>query len=184
MQTNLATYTNTEYQPGNKLKIILWYFVNVLFFLNPLNPLSGIKVALLRFFGAKIGKGVVIKPGVNIKYPWLLEIGNHVWIGEKVWIDNLDKVVIKDHVCVSQGAMLLCGNHNYKKTTFDLIVGEIVLEQGTWIGAKAIVCPGVTLQNHSILTVGSVATKNMEAFGIYQGNPAVKIRERKIEEIK
>lgn len=181
MQTNLTKYTNTEYQPGNKLKIFIWYFINVLFFVNPLNPISSLKVFLLRLFGAKIGKGVVIKPGVNIKYPWLLEIGNHVWIGEKVWIDNLAKVTIQDHVCISQGGLLLCGNHNYKKTTFDLIIGEIILETGTWVGAKSIVCPGVTLHSHSILAVGSTATKNMDAFWIYQGNPAVKIRERKIE---
>lgn len=183
MQTNLSKYTNTSYNPGPKWKIFIWYFVNVLFFTNSLNPLSGLKVFLLKLFGAKIGTGVVIKPGVNIKYPWLLEIGNFVWIGEKVWIDNLSKVSIQDNVCVSQGALLLCGNHNYKKATFDLIIGEIILETGSWVGAKAIVCPGVTLHSHAILSAGSVATKNMEAFGIYQGNPAVKIRERIIEEI-
>jgi putative colanic acid biosynthesis acetyltransferase WcaF len=184
MQTNLSKYNNSEYQPGNKFKIILWYFVNVLFFINSFNPISGLKVFLLRLFGAKIGKGVVIKPGVNIKYPWLLEIGNYVWIGEQVWIDNLAKVSIQDNVCVSQGALLLCGNHNYKIATFDLITAEIILETGAWVGAKSIVGPGVTLHSHAILAVGSVATKNMDAFGIYQGNPAVKIRERKIEEIK
>lgn len=184
MQTNLSKYNNSEYQPGNKFKIILWYFVNVLFFTNNFNPISGLKVFLLRLFGAKIGKGVVIKPGVNIKYPWLLEIGNYVWIGEQVWIDNLAKVSIQDNVCISQGALLLCGNHNYKIATFDLIIAEIILETGAWVGAKSIVCPGVTLYSHSILAVGSVATKNMDAFGIYQGNPAVKIRDRKIEEIK
>lgn len=183
MQTNLSQYTNVGYHPGPQWKIFIWYFINVLFFINPLNPLSRLKVFLLRCFGAKIGTGVVIKPGVSIKYPWLLEIGNHVWIGEQVWIDNLAKVSIQDHVCISQGALLLCGNHNYKKSTFDLITRAIILETGVWVGAKAIVCPGVTLQSHSILTVGSVATKNMDAYSIYQGNPAVKIRERKIEEL-
>ena len=78
-----------------------------------------LKIYLLKIFGAKIGKGVIIKPGVNIKYPWNLYIGDHVWIGENVWIDNLDDVIINNHVCVSQGAMLLCGNHNYKKSSFN-----------------------------------------------------------------
>ena len=133
---------------------------------------------VLKLFGAKIGKGVVIKPNVNIKYPWLLEIGDHTWVGEKVWIDNLAKVTIGSNVCLSQGAMLLCGNHNYKKTTFDLILGEIVLEDGTWIGAHAVVCPGVTTGSHSILAVNSVANKDLESYSVYQGNPAVKIRER------
>jgi putative colanic acid biosynthesis acetyltransferase WcaF len=111
-----------------------------------------------------------------------LEIGSHVWIGENVWIDNLAKVTIESNVCISQGAMLLCGNHNYKKTTFDLIIGEIYLKEGSWIGAKSIVCPGVTLHSHAILAVGSVANKNLDAYGIYQGNPAVKIRERNLED--
>jgi putative colanic acid biosynthesis acetyltransferase WcaF len=132
----------------------------------------------LRVFGAEIGKGVVIKPAVNIKYPWLLSIGHHAWIGERVWIDNLAKVRIGDNCCISQGAMLLCGNHNYKKPTFDLIVKPITLEEGAWVGAFAIVCPGVTLKSHAILTVQSVATETLEAFGLYKGNPAIRIRER------
>ena len=81
---------------------------------------------------------MVIKPSVNIKYPWRLTIGSFVWIGEGVWIDNLENVVIGDNVCISQGAMLLCGNHNYKKTTFDLIVGSITLEDGVWVGAQSV----------------------------------------------
>lgn len=129
-------------------------------------------------FGAHVGKGVVIKPHVRIKYPWRMVIGNHVWIGEDVWIDNLAKVVIGDNCCLSQGAFLLCGNHDYSKTTFDLIIGEIHLEEGVWIGAKSIVCPGVTCRSHAVLAVGSVATKDLDAYGIYQGNPALKVRER------
>lgn len=181
-ETDLSKFDNSWYRPGNKVKIILWYFVNSCFLWNPLFPFSKPKIWLLKLFGAKIGKGVLIKPRVSIKYPWKLKIGNHVWIGEKVWIDNLANVIIEDHVCLSQGAMLLCGNHNYKKSTFDLITGEIHLEKGSWVGAHAVVCPKVRLGNHSILTVNSVAVKSTEPYGIYQGNPAIKIRERKIEE--
>ena len=64
------------------------------------------------------------------------------------------------NVCISQGATLLCGNHNFKKPGFDLIIDEIIVEDGVWIGAKSIVCPGVTLKSHSILTVGSVANES------------------------
>ena len=124
----------------------------------------------------QIGKGVVIKPSVNIKYPWKLIVGDHVWIGENVWIDNLAEVFISDNVCISQGAMLLTGNHNYKLSTFDLIIGTITLEDGVWIGAKSVVCPGVKCASHSVLTVGSIATKNLEPYIIYQGNPAIKIK--------
>jgi putative colanic acid biosynthesis acetyltransferase WcaF len=181
-RTDLSLYDNSWYSPGgNILKRLLWYVVNVLFFQNPLNPVSSLKVSLLRIFGAKVGKGVNIKPSVNIKYPWLLEIGDWVWIGEQVWIDNLVKVRIGNNVSLSQGAMLLTGNHNYKKSTFDLQTGEIILEDGCWIGARSVVCPGVQCGSHSILAVNSVAIANLDAYGIYQGNPAVKKRERSID---
>lgn len=182
MQTNLSTYNNSWYNPGgSSMKRLLWYFTNILFFINPLNPLSGLKVILLRLFGAKIGKGVRINPSVNIKYPWHLEVGDFTWIGEKVWIDNLTTIKIGSNCCLSQGAMLLTGNHDYKKPAFDLLVKEIILEEGSWIGAQATVCPGVTAGSHAILSVGSIATKDLEPYSIYQGNPAVKVRERRIE---
>ena len=177
--TNLSLYDNSWYNPGRgRIIRFVWYFTNVLFFLNPFNPFSGIKVRLLRLFGAKVGVGVNIKPSVSVKYPWLLEIGNYTWIGENVWIDNLARVKIGSNVCISQGAMLLCGNHNYKKPTFDLMIGEITLEDGSWIGAQSVVCPGVTAKSHSMLGVGSVANHDLETYGIYQGVPAVKIRMR------
>lgn len=181
MKTDLSVYDNSWYNPGGGLfKRLIWYIANVLFLLNPLNPFSGIKIRILRLFGAKIGKGVNIKPCVNIKYPWLLEIGDYTWIGENVWIDNLATVQIGSNVCISQGAMLLCGNHNYKKATFDLMIGNITLEDGSWVGAQSVVCPGVTLHSHSVLGVNSVANHDLEPYSIYQGNPAQKIRSRNI----
>ena len=177
--TDLSKFDNSFYKPGaGTFKRTLWYIVNALLFKTSWLPVSRIKVALLRLFGARIGKHVNIKPSVNIKYPWRLSIGAYTWIGENVWIDNLGDVSIGSQCCISQAALLLCGNHNYKKESFDLITGKIILEDGVWIGAKAIVCPGVTCYSHSVLSVGSVATKNLEAYSIYQGNPAVKVRSR------
>ena len=129
-------------------------------------------------FGAKIGQRVVVKPHVNIKYPWFLEIGDDCWIGEGVWIDNLTDVKLGRNVVLSQGAYLLTGSHDYTKESFDLILGEVILEDGVWIGAKATVCPHVTCESHSVLAVGSVATQNLEAYTISQGNPAVMKRKR------
>jgi putative colanic acid biosynthesis acetyltransferase WcaF len=177
--TNLSKFNNSWYNPGaSLLKQGLWYLVNTIIFKTYLFPFRALKIFLLKLFGARIGKGVNIKPSVNIKYPWRLTIGNDSWIGENSWIDNLDDVEIGSNVCISQGVMLLCGNHNFKKETFDLFIGKIILEDGVWIGAKSIVCPGVTCKSHSILGVGSVATSNLEEFGIYQGNPAIKIKDR------
>lgn len=178
----LDKFENSWYKPGKgKVILLLWYFTNIFFFKNSLNPSSAIKVYLLRLFGAQIGNSVVIKPSVSIKYPWRLVIGDYTWIGEHVWIDNLADVKIEAHCCISQGAMLLCGNHNYKKHTFDLIIGKIELKKGVWLGAQTVVCPGVVCQENSILTVGSVATKSLEPNTIYSGNPALPIRKRTVE---
>ncbi|MFT4601110.1 MAG: putative colanic acid biosynthesis acetyltransferase WcaF [Arenicella sp.] len=181
MKTDLSKFNNDWYKPGNKLKRAMWYFFNVTFLLNPMNPFSGLKKMVLRMFGAKIGKGVVLKQRINVKYPWKLEIGNYSWIGEDVWIDNLGEVKIGSNCCVSQGALLLCGNHNFKKEAFDLMVGEIILEDGVWVGAKGIVTAGVSCGSHSVLASGSVASKDLSPYWIYRGNPAEKTVERKIE---
>lgn len=179
-KTDLSKFNNNWYNPGrNMFTRVIWYYVNRIFFISYC-PFNFIKIFFLKLFGAQVGYHVLIKPAVNIKYPWNLVIGNNVWIGENVWIDNLAKVSIGDNVCISQGVMLLTGNHNYKKSGFDLIAEKIQLEEGVWIGAKAVVCPGVICKSHSVLSVGSVAVSELEAFGIYQGNPAVKVRERVI----
>ncbi|MCX2585025.1 MULTISPECIES: WcaF family extracellular polysaccharide biosynthesis acetyltransferase [unclassified Pedobacter] len=159
------------------LKQLLWYFTDVFFFRSKLIPFSTVLVFLLRAFGAKIGREVRIKPGIQIKYPWKLEIGDYSWLAD-CYIENLDWVKIGNHCCISQQAMLMTGNHNYKKTTFDLMISPIILEDGVWIGARATVCPGLKLHSHSILSMAGVAVSNLDAYGIYQGNPAVKIRDR------
>lgn len=175
----LATFSGSGFNKGaGFLKITLWYFVNALLVRASWNPFMGIKIALLRMFGAKIGKGLVIKNNVVIKSPWNLTVGDDCWLGENCWIDNLDKVCIGNNVCISQGALLLTGNHDYTVSSMPYRNAAITLEDGVWIGAKAVVCPGVTVHRNAILTVGSVATKEMEENGIYQGNPAVRVRTR------
>jgi putative colanic acid biosynthesis acetyltransferase WcaF len=180
-KTELKEFDNTSYQPGSMAKRSLWYVANVLFFNTSVPFPNSLKRMLLRIFGAKIGMGVILKPKINIKYPWMLSVGNHSWIGEGVWIDNLGNVEIGANCCLSQGVMLLCGNHNFSVSGFDLTVKEITLEEGVWLGAKSTVTQGVTCYSHSVLTVGSVASKNLEAYSINRGNPAEKIKSRVIE---
>ena len=116
-----------------------------------------------------------------IKFPWKLIIGDNVWLGENSWIDNLDYVTIGSNVCISQGALLLTGNHDYSVSSMPYRNAPIVIEEGVWVGAEVVVCPGVTMHVNSIATVGSVITKSTEVDGIYQGNPAVLVRKRRID---
>ncbi|MFN8356528.1 MAG: WcaF family extracellular polysaccharide biosynthesis acetyltransferase [Spirosomataceae bacterium] len=178
LKTDLSRYDNSWWDPGHRIGIWLWYLVNPLTINTYLPFPVALKRWILRRFGAKIGKNVIIKPKVNIKSPWFLTIDDNVWIGECVWIDNLTNVSIGANACLSQGAMLLTGNHDFTKTTFDLQTKEIHLAEGVWIGAQAVVCPGVTCYSHAVLTVNSVATKPLEAYCIYQGNPAVFVKQR------
>lgn len=178
---DLSKYDNSDYSPGaGVVKRTIWYWINALIFNSWLFPISGVKLKILKMFGARVGVGVVIKPRVNIKYPWNIEVGDHVWIGEDAWIDSLDKVVIGSNVCISQGAYLLTGNHNYKSTTFDLMTGKIHIDDGAWVGAKAVICPDAHVCENAIITVGSVLTGKADKHGIYQGNPAQYIRNRKV----
>ncbi|GAB4384062.1 MAG: putative colanic acid biosynthesis acetyltransferase [Salibacteraceae bacterium] len=182
MKTNLSLYNNDWYDPGaGRLKRMLWYITNALLFRSSLLLPYSLKRWVLKLFGARIGKGVVIKPSVSIKYPWYLTVGDHTWIGERVWIDNLTHVIIGNHVCISQGALVLSGNHDFTKSTFDLLVKEIVIEDGAWIGARAVITQGVKIGSHAVLTVGSVANRDLSPYGIYRGNPAEKIKERIIK---
>lgn len=179
-KVNNAAYKTSINIGAGKLKQAAWYFVNALFFKNALNISSGTKIFFLKLFGAMIGEGVVIKPAVNIKYPWKLKIGNHSWIGEEVWIDNLSEVIIGNNVTVSQGALLLTGSHDHTKENFDFLSLPIILEDGAWIGAKAVVAGGVTCSTHSILGINSVAESNLQPYIIYKGNPAVPVIKRNI----
>jgi len=181
MKTDLSKFNNNWYKPGaSVIKQIIWYYVNIFFFKSTIFPFKKLKILILRLFGATIGKNTVIKPGVNIKYPWKLTVGENSWIGENVWIDNLDHVEIGANCCISQGALLLCGNHNYSSQAFDLITQKIIISDGAWVGAKCVVVPGCIIGNHAVLTVGSVAVGALKPFGVYSGNKAVWVKQRTI----
>lgn len=179
-KTDLSIFENNWYKPGSVFKRVGWFVLGRVF-INTYVPIPVLlKISILRLFGAKIGTGVMIKPKVNIKYPWFLELDDYCWIGENVWIDNFAMVKIGKNACVSQGSMLLTGNHNYKKITFDLMIGTITLEDGVWIGAQCLVCPGVTCHSHAVLGAGGVLTHDLPAYEIWRGNPAGFVRNREI----
>lgn len=180
----LATVDLSVYSTGNfdrgagVLRESLWLLVNsILFRLCPVS-FSRLKCTALRLFGARIGRNVTIKPRVAITFPWKLIIGDHVWLGEDCWLQNLERISIGSHVCISPRAFLCTGSHNYKTTTFDLIVQPIRVEDGAWIAAGAWVGPGVTIGTHAVLAAGSFTSQNLEPYAIYRGNPAVFVKKR------
>jgi putative colanic acid biosynthesis acetyltransferase WcaF len=157
---------------------VLWFFVGQPLLRSWLVPFSRVKVIVLRTFGAVIGRGVRIKPGIRVKFPWRLTVGDHCWLGEDLWIDNLAEVRIGDHCCLSQGVYLCTGSHDWSRDTFDLITGPITVHDHAWIGAKAVVAPGLTIGEGAVLGLGSVATQSLDAWTIYLGSPAQPVRQR------
>lgn len=180
-EVDLSAYRRGDFDRGaSALKEGLWLLVSLLLFRLCPFKFSGFKCAMLRLFGARVGRGVVVKPGVRVTFPWKLTVGDHCWLGEECWLLNLAPIEIGDHVCVSQLGFLCTGSHDYTSPGFELVTRPIVIERGAWIGAAAWVGPGVRIGAHAVLTAGSVAGRDLEPYGIYQGNPASLVRRREI----
>ncbi|MGA2865239.1 MAG: WcaF family extracellular polysaccharide biosynthesis acetyltransferase [Verrucomicrobiota bacterium] len=158
--------------------VALWYLIKCAFFLSPLPWPSPLKRALLRVFGAEVGKGVYIKPRVNIHFPWKLRVGDFTWIGEETFILNLEPVVIGSHCCISQRVFLCTGNHDFTKTDMPYRNKPIAIEDGAWIGAQVFVGPGVTVGSEGVVTAGSVVTRNVPARMVCSGNPCMPVKGR------
>jgi putative colanic acid biosynthesis acetyltransferase WcaF len=176
---SLDEYDNREFDRGRCLLIEQIWLLAQAIFLSSWFPGSMFRVVLLRIFGARIGKGVVLKPGVRVKFPWRLTIGDYSWIGEDVWIDNLVTVTIGADCCISQAVYLCSGSHNWNSQGFDLITKPIVIQDKVWLAAKSVVGPGVTVREGAVLALGSVATRDLEPWRIHLGNPALPFKRRK-----
>lgn len=164
---NLFEFNNSWYGHGRSPFVrAVWLVLEGVLFSSWI-PGSKWRVSLLRLFGANIGQSVVIKPRTRCKLPWRLEIGDHTWIGEGAWIDNVTDVRIGSNVCISQGVYLCTGNHNWSKPAFDLELGPIIIADKVWVGAFVKVTPNTTIQEGAVVTLGSVAHGTVRAWTIH-----------------
>jgi putative colanic acid biosynthesis acetyltransferase WcaF len=155
----------------------LWFVVEASIINNKLMPFSGLRVALLRLFGAKIGVGCRFLHPVRVKAPWNLVVGDHCWFGADAWIYNQAPIRIGSHVCISQGTFLTTGSHAMS-TTMSLRVAPIIIEDGAWITANCVVQMGVTIGRSAVVTPLSVVHRSLGPEGVYGGNPCRFIRKR------
>jgi putative colanic acid biosynthesis acetyltransferase WcaF len=175
---DLSVVTNGNYVSRRGLFIqLLWFVIEACIVNNRLMPISAVRVGLLRLFGAKIGKGCRFLHAIRVKYPWNLEVGDNCFFGEDVWLNNQDFVRVGSNVCISQGAFLTTGSHEFG-TSMDLIVAPIIIEDGVWITSKCVIQKGLTIGRSALVTPLSVVHRSLEPGGIYGGNPCRFIRKR------
>jgi putative colanic acid biosynthesis acetyltransferase WcaF len=134
--------------------------------------------ALLRLFGAKIGKGVKIRPTTTITYPWNLCIGNHVWVGDDCVLYNLGKITIGNHVALAHQVYLCTGMHDYSVVSFDIFAKDIVIEDEVWLPNDVFIGPGVVVGQGTVVGARSTVLNDLPCGMICYGNPAKPIRPR------
>lgn len=162
-----------DYVPGAPWFVqIFWFCLGAPLLALRWLPGSEWRVLLLRCFGAQIGCGCRLKPGLRVKYPWRLCVGKHTWLGEDVWIDNLDQVSIGERACLSQGAYLCTGNHNMRTPGFDLRIAPIRIGDGAWIAAMARLAPGVSIGCDAVVGFAAVVLRDVAPAMVVRGNPA------------
>ncbi|BAN23913.1 DapH/DapD/GlmU-related protein [Caballeronia insecticola] len=167
---------NYEAKRGFFIELV-WFFIEACFINNKLIPVSFVRVALLRAFGARIGANCRMPHPVRVKAPWNLEVGDNCWFGVDAWIYNQTNIRIGNNVCISQGVFLTTGSHDVAGN-MDLQVAPIVIEDGVWITSKCVVQMGVTIGRSAVVTPLSVVHRSLDAEGVYGGNPVRFIRKR------
>lgn len=175
---NLGKYDYSDFDRGApRWKRGLWVVVRCVFFQNPCPWGSAFRSALLRSFGAKIGKGLSIGSNVNISFPWRLVVGDHVWIGDDVGILSLAQVTIESSVCVARRSFLCTGSHDLRREDFKLKVAPILIRTGSWIAIGSLILAGVTIGEGAVVSAGSVVLKDVPPNCLVRGNPATVVYE-------
>ncbi|MEU6576006.1 putative colanic acid biosynthesis acetyltransferase [Streptomyces sp. NPDC046805] len=163
MERSLRGFTGAGYDKGRPLLVqAAWFAVLNLVFVKWWFPARW-RPALLRAFGARIGQRVLIRQRVRVHWPWRLDVGDDVWIGDGAWLLNLERITIGSDVCVSQDALLCTGSHQRLSPTFEFDNGPIRLEPASWIGARAVVLRGVTVGRGAVVGAAAVARRDVAA---------------------
>jgi putative colanic acid biosynthesis acetyltransferase WcaF len=113
----------------------IWWIFDALFVRPTPQVFYAWRRFALRLFGARIGKDVLIRPGVRVAYPWKLVVGDNCWIGDGVRLYNIDEITLGDHTVVSQDAYLCSGTHDARDITFPVVASPIRIESECWIAA-------------------------------------------------
>lgn len=158
----------------------MWWIVQQLLFAPSPQALYGWRRFLLRLFGARIGKGVIIRPSVRVTYPWKLTIGDHAWVGDNVELYTLDAITIGENAVVSQGSYLCTGTHDYTRPSFDMVIAPVTIEPEAWVASQVFVMPGVTVRRGAVVAVRSLVTRDVPPMAVAMGQPARVVGARRV----
>ena len=176
---DLSTFTMPDGFRGRSAAVVqLWWIVQSLLFATSPQFMYGWRRWLLRLFGAKVGKHVILRPTMCVQFPWKVTIGDYAWIGDDVNLYSLGPISIGRNAVISQKSYLCTGSHGATDPTFPIFFEPIVIEPEAWIATDVFVGPGVTIGRGTVVGARSSVFKSLPAGKICIGSPAQVIRER------
>jgi putative colanic acid biosynthesis acetyltransferase WcaF len=178
MSVNVDTHVGPSFPLRNRLGRLGWAIASTLLFRFSPAPLHGWRAFLLRCFGAKVGQGVHVYPGVKIWAPWNLDLADQCGIASGAILYSQGKISIGRRAVISQGAHLVAGTHDYSQAGFPLITKPITVGAQAWIAAEAFIHPGITIGEGCIIGARSVVTKNMPDWMVCTGHPCLPVKAR------
>jgi putative colanic acid biosynthesis acetyltransferase WcaF len=169
-----------DFRGRGVIRTQLWWTAHAtLFRLSP-KFMYRFRRVLLRCFGARIGRGVLIRPTATITYPWKLAIGDHSWLGDETVVYNLAQVNIGSNVAIAHRVYLCTGCHSTDKVTFDITGSPIIVEDEVWLADDVFVGPGVSIGRGAVIGARSSVYKDMPGGMICYGSPCVPKRRREM----
>jgi len=176
---NLTEYkTPKNFRGKSKIVVQLWWIVHALFFKLSPQVFYGWRRFLLRAFGAKIGKDVLLRPSVQITYPWKVSIGDYSWIGDEVVLYSLGKIIIGSNSVISQRSYLCTGSHDYQKIDFPIYSKKITIGNECWLATDVFVAPGVKIGNGAVIGARSTVIADISERTVNIGSPTREIKKR------
>lgn len=160
-----------------KAVIYLWSVCELLFVTNPWQVSSGLRVRVLRLFGAEIGERVTFRPRTRVKFPWKLHLGDRCWIGEGVWFHNQDHVHVGHDVVISQETFITTGSHAHRRD-MALVTKPVTIEPGAWVTTRCVVLGGTTIGKSSVIGPGSVVRGDIPSNSVVESATTLVFQER------
>ena len=177
-ETAADPYLRPAFSFSNRLRRLVWNLCWTIFFRFSPRPLFAWRALLLLLFGARLGPNCKFYPSSRVWAPWNLVCSDLVAVGDGAEIYNPAPVRLGSHAILSQNSYLCGATHDFDDPGFPLLAYAMEIGDYAWVAARACVAPGVNIGEGAVLGLASVATRDLEPWGVYAGSPAVKVKQR------